>query len=129
LFEELKKGREQPDATKAAAISIDYIDDYNNDRFNPVICDFVKKLPGVTSKNMYALLNRLNSLSDLLTCSQADLAEILGNSADAEQLYQSLHTSTKPSEMNSAAETKISQRAGDSKLPARRFKSLKPPKK
>merc|ERR1719430_3071474 len=43
LFEELKKGREEPDATKAAAVSVDLIDEYNTDRFNPVIFDFVKK--------------------------------------------------------------------------------------
>merc|ERR1712113_313395 len=44
LFEELKRGREEPDAAKAAAISIDYIDDFNTDKFNPAVQDFLLKL-------------------------------------------------------------------------------------
>ena len=87
----MKKGREEPDASKAAAVSVDFIDEYNTDRFNPVIHDFVKKLPGVTSKNMYSILNRVNSLTELLTCSQEELGDIMGSASNAESLYQSLH--------------------------------------
>merc|ERR1712223_338347 len=67
LFEELKKGREEPDASKAAAVSIDIIDDYNNDKFNPALQDFLSKLPGITTKNIYAILHKVNSLLELLT--------------------------------------------------------------
>ena len=92
LFEELKKGREQPDATKAAAISVDFVDEYNTDRFNPVIYDFVKKLPGVTSKNVYSILNRVNSLAELLASSLGNLIDIMGSTTNAESLYQCLHS-------------------------------------
>ena len=122
LFEELKKGREEPDATKAAAVSVDVIDDYNTDRFNPVICDFVKKLPGVTTKNMYSILNRVNSLSELLSCSQADLEEIMGSASNAEELYQGLHTPAKPLESSSTGNTMPAKNAS-SKVTTRRFKS------
>ena len=128
LFEELKKGREEPDATKAAAVSVDVIDDYNTDRFNPVICDFVKKLPGVTTKNMYSILNRVNSLSELLSCSQVDLEEIMGSASNAEELYQGLHTPAKPLESSSTGNTMPAKNAG-SKVTTRRFKSSTAAKK
>ena len=91
LFEELKKGREQPDATKAAAISVDFVDEYNADRFNPVIYDFVKKLPGVTSKNVYNILNRVNSLTELLVCSQGDLIDIMGSTTTVSYTHLRAH--------------------------------------
>ena len=33
LVEELKKGRDEPDASKAATIGVDIIDEYNVDRW------------------------------------------------------------------------------------------------
>ena len=91
LFEELKRGRDEPDATKAASISIDFIDEYNTDKFNPAIKDFVAKLPGITTKNIYGILNRVNSLSELLELEIEDLEEILGSKQNAKDLYSSLH--------------------------------------
>ena len=131
LYEELKKGREEPDATKAAAVSIDSIDEYNTDRFNPVIFDFVKRLPGVTSKNIYNLLNRVNSLSELLACSQADLADIMCSTYDAESLFESLHNHTKPLESKSSNETKFTAKniGGSKKDSSTRFKSAQISKK
>jgi DNA excision repair protein ERCC-4 len=37
LFEELKKGREQPDASKAATLGVDIIDEFNTDKYNPQV--------------------------------------------------------------------------------------------
>ena len=123
LFEELKKGREEPDATKAAAVSVDLIDEYNTDRFNPVIFDFVKKLPGVTTKNIYSLLNRVNSLTELLSCNQTDLEQIIGSASNAEALYQALHSPAKPLESESSGSTSIPSKNAGSKGTTRRFKS------
>ena len=123
LFEELKKGREEPDASKAAAVSVDVIDEYNTDRFNPVIFDFVKKLPGVTTKNIYSLLNRVNSLSELLSCSQADLEQIIGNASNAEALYQGLHSSAKPLDSGSSGSASMPSKNPGSKVTTKRFKS------
>ena len=33
LVEELKTGREEPDASKAATLGVDIVDDYNVDRY------------------------------------------------------------------------------------------------
>ena len=118
----MKKGRDEPDATKAAAVSVDVIDDYNTDRFNPVIFDFVKKLPGVTTKNVYSLLSRMNSFSELLSCSQIDLEQILGSASNAESLYQALHTPAKPLDENSTGSTSNSAKNLGSKT-TKRFKS------
>ena len=96
LFEELKRGREEPDASKAAAVSIDIIDDYNNDKFNPALQDFLSKLPGITTKNIYAILHKVNSLLELLTLSVEDLEEIIGSKQCAEDLHESLHGNIKP---------------------------------
>merc|ERR1711974_155971 len=76
LFEELKKGRPEPDASKASSVTMDVIDEYNKDRFNPIIHDFIKKLPGVTSRNVYAILNRVESMTQLLAMSVDDLSEM-----------------------------------------------------
>eukprot|EP00095_Tigriopus_kingsejongensis_P010571 snap_masked-scaffold1137_size60140-processed-gene-0.6 protein:Tk10571 transcript:snap_masked-scaffold1137_size60140-processed-gene-0.6-mRNA-1 annotation:"dna repair endonuclease xpf" len=103
LFEELKKGREEPDAAKAAAISMDLIDDFNVDRFNPAIHDFVVKLPGVTSKNVYAILNRLDNLAELMNATQEELADILGSQQNAESLFAALHEKLEPIEAGRAS--------------------------
>jgi DNA excision repair protein ERCC-4 len=70
LFDELKKGRDQPEASKAATIGVDIIDEFNTDKYNPQVRDFLSKLPGVTSKNIYALLNTCENLLDLLSLPQ-----------------------------------------------------------
>lgn len=92
LFEELKKDREQPDATKAAQIGVEENNDeeFIVDKYNK-IQDLVSKLPGVHSKNIQSLLNKGESLDHLITLSQVELAEILGNGADATLLYDALH--------------------------------------
>ena len=123
LFEELKKGRDEPNADQAAAVSVDVIDEFNTDRFNPVISDFVKKLPGVTSTNLYSILNRINSLSELLSCSQAELEEIIGSASHAEALYEGLHKPVKPLETNSSTSNIVSIKNAGTKGNTRRFKS------
>ena len=76
-MEELKKGREEPDASKAATLGVDIVDDYNVDRFNAQIKDFVSKLPGINSKNIYAILNKTENLVDLLDMSEVSCPIIL----------------------------------------------------
>ena len=76
-MEELKKGREEPDASKAATLGVDIVDDYNVDRFNAQIKDFVSKLPGINSKNIYAILNKTENLVDLMDMSEVSCPIIL----------------------------------------------------
>ena len=68
----MKKGRDEPDASKAATLGVDIIDDYNVDRFNALVKEFVLKLPGINSKNIYAVLNKAENLLDLLDLSEVE---------------------------------------------------------
>lgn len=116
LVEELKKGRDQPDASKAATLGVDIVDDYNVDRFNAQVKDFVSKLPGINSKNIYAVLNKAENLIDLLDLSEDTLGEILGSKQNGSDLFNALHGAIK------VPETEPKQ---DKKKPFKRFKSKK----
>ncbi|CAH0391346.1 unnamed protein product [Bemisia tabaci] len=99
LFHELKMGKEEPNPEVAASIGAEegaLEDDTFLDKYNIGIHDFVGKLPGVTTKNVYMLLNRGKSLDHLIMLSQEQLADILKNSGNAELLYKALHSSHKP---------------------------------
>ena len=67
---------------------MDVIDEYNKDRFNPIIHDFIKKLPGVTSRNVYAILNRVESMTQLLAMSVDDLSEMVGKNRQVWGIFQ-----------------------------------------
>ncbi|XP_033212535.1 DNA repair endonuclease XPF isoform X1 [Belonocnema kinseyi] len=98
LFEELKQGRQQPDALKAAQVGTDGDSDDKTmaEKYNCNIQDFVAKLPGVHTKNLRVVLNRGHSLDHLILLSQDELVEFLGNKSDAQLLYRALHEKTKP---------------------------------
>lgn len=118
LFEELKKGREEPDPAKAAGVTIDAADEFNTEKYNPAIMDFLAKLPGVTTKNIFSLMNSAEDLSGLLSKSVEELTTVLGHSTNASELYEALHNRLVPvDESNSKPKTK--SKAGG------RFKSTK----
>lgn len=125
LFEELKRGREQPDASKAAAISIDVVDDFNagEDKYNPAVKDFIAKLPGINTRNMFAILNRVESLGQLLELDEQDLEEILGSKSNAQDLHQSLHGKLKSSQIVEEKNKKTGKSSGAAGKS--RFKSIK----
>ena len=85
-------------------------------RFNAQIKDFVSKLPGINSKNIYAVLNRAENLLDLLDLSEDTLGDILGSKQNATELFNALHGTI------SVPETEPKQ---DKKKPFKRFKSRK----
>ena len=95
LVEELKKGRDEPDATKAATIGVDIIDEYNVDRYNVQIKDFLSKLPGINSKNVFAILNKVDNLANLLDMTEEALTDILGSKQNGSDLYHALHDDIK----------------------------------
>ena len=72
LFDELKQGRNQPDSTQAATIGVDIIDEYSVDKYNPQIQDFLSKLPGITTKNIFAIMNHCQHLVDLLEITEVN---------------------------------------------------------
>jgi len=54
-------------------------------------------LPGVTTQNILNVLNKGQSLTNMLTMSLQELQILTGNSTDAETLYNALHRILKPS--------------------------------
>lgn len=98
LFEELKKGKEEPDAARAAQIGIDSEGDERiaAEKYNCNIQDFVAKLPGVNTKNLRLILNRGHSLDHLIQLNLDELVEMVGNKNDAQLLYRALHEKFKP---------------------------------
>ncbi|XP_063589883.1 DNA repair endonuclease XPF-like [Penaeus indicus] len=98
IFQLLKEGREEPVVAQAQAITAETNPEVDSDKFNPQIKDFISKLPGITTKNIYSVLNKVSDLSELLSLSKEELTEILGNSRNAQALYSGLHHCMKPPE-------------------------------
>lgn len=98
IFQLLKEGKEEPVVAQAQAITAETNPEVDSDKFNPQIKDFISKLPGITTKNIYSVLNKVSDLSELLSLSKDELTEILGNSRNAQALYSGLHHCMKPPE-------------------------------
>uniref|UniRef100_A0AAZ3QIJ1 DNA repair endonuclease XPF n=1 Tax=Oncorhynchus tshawytscha TaxID=74940 RepID=A0AAZ3QIJ1_ONCTS len=92
LFQELKKGRPEPDAAAAQAITAesDTVAE-SADLFNPGPYDFLLRMPGVNAKNYRALVKHADSLAHLAKISQERLAQILGHAGNGKSLYEFLH--------------------------------------
>ncbi|KAJ8246038.1 hypothetical protein GJAV_G00262980 [Gymnothorax javanicus] len=95
LFQELKRGRPEPDAATAQAVTAESETvSESADLYNPGPYDFLLCMPGVNCKNYRALVSNAANLAELATLSQERLTEILGNAKNARQLYQFLHGTT-----------------------------------
>lgn len=94
LFEYLKVDRDQPDPAKIASITSEELPPETfEDRYDIQARDFLLKLPGVNTRNVYALMNAAPTLADLANISVEELDEILHNTRSAELLYQTFHSS------------------------------------
>ncbi|KAM6155601.1 DNA repair endonuclease XPF [Rhynchocyon petersi] len=93
LFEELKQNKPQPDAATAMAITADSETLPESDRYNPGPQDFLLKMPGVNAKNCRSVMNHVKNIAELAALSQDKLTDLLGNAANAKQLYDFIHTS------------------------------------
>ncbi|KFQ24089.1 DNA repair endonuclease XPF, partial [Merops nubicus] len=95
LFEELKQNYPQPDAETAMAVTADSEILPESDKYNPGPQDFLLKMPGINAKNCRALMNHVKSIAELATLSKDELSEILGNAANATQLFDFIHLTYK----------------------------------
>ncbi|NWZ49487.1 XPF endonuclease, partial [Haliaeetus albicilla] len=91
LFEELKQNHPQPDAETAMAVTADSEILPESDKYNPGPQDFLLKMPGINAKNCRALMNHVKSIAELVTLSKDELSKILGNAANATQLFDFIH--------------------------------------
>ncbi|XP_065570144.1 DNA repair endonuclease XPF-like [Artemia franciscana] len=114
IFEELKKKRPQPTPEAAASITSENQPEFSTERFNSSLHDFLLKLPGVTHKNVFALLNNVKNLAELCSLSQEEISELLKNSFQGKSLFDALH-SPLTSESGASSSGKGSKRFGDKK--------------
>ncbi|KAM6320049.1 DNA repair endonuclease XPF [Podargus strigoides] len=91
LFEELKQNHPQPDAETAMAVTADSEILPESDKYNPGPQDFLLKMPGINAKNCRALMNHVKSIAELVTLSKDEISQILGNAANATQLFDFIH--------------------------------------
>ncbi|XP_052256550.1 DNA repair endonuclease XPF-like [Dreissena polymorpha] len=110
IFEELKAGKEQPDAATAAAVTalaegIDW-----SDRYNHTPQDMLIRMPGVNFKNYKNIMNRVRDIAELCTLSMEELQGIMGTTQNAKLLWDFLHTEQNTEQTTSAS--KPEQKAG-----------------
>ncbi|CAK9810363.1 DNA repair endonuclease XPF [Anthophora quadrimaculata] len=115
LFEELKQGKDQPNAATAIQIGVEENKEMAVEKYNPRIQDFVAKLPGVTTKNLHILLNKGQSLDHLNKLTKEELTEMLKNKSEAQMLYSAFHDKCSLSEQKSNAGNKKSATKGRGK--------------
>lgn len=110
LFEQLKLGRHQPDAATAMTVTADADLEENTEKYSHAPKDFVLKLPGINSKNCHLILNKVNSLFELIQLTETELADLLGNKTLGSSVWQFLHSEHKRTDTavsNKQANTKI----------------------
>ncbi|XP_038066570.1 DNA repair endonuclease XPF-like [Patiria miniata] len=90
LFEELKAGREQPDAAAAATVTAS--EEAQQARYNHGPYDMLLKMPGVNVTNCRRLLKCVSDFTELSAMSQEQLAETLEHSGNASLLWNFLHS-------------------------------------
>lgn len=93
LFAALKANAEQPDAAQAATVGLlTGTDEAHEEPTNSAAIDLLRRLPGVTERNVHAVLRQVGSLSALATSSEARLAEVLGDAHQGATLHRFLHS-------------------------------------
>ncbi|XP_055925203.1 DNA repair endonuclease XPF-like [Argiope bruennichi] len=97
MFELLKVKRDQPDEKTAALLKSEGSEgELSASKFNTVGYDFVSKLPGINSKNMWPILRNVNSIADLVNRSEEEFSTMLGNSGAAKTLWRSINEEMLP---------------------------------
>ncbi|XP_013404181.1 DNA repair endonuclease XPF-like [Lingula anatina] len=109
LFEELKVGREQPDAAAAMTVTAETELTEIPEKYNMGPQNFLLKLPGISTKNVYAVMNAVHDLSELVSLSEERIAEILENKAHAKTLWDFLHSEQKQVESTAVQKQPLSK--------------------
>ena len=109
MFEELKKGKEEPTVKKAQSITETELDpEYHEDRFDLQLKDFLINLPGVNLGNVHRIMNGVENVAKLVELSKEQLIKLLNSQPNGSELYEALH------------EVQTKTHAADSKLPPNR---------
>jgi DNA excision repair protein ERCC-4 len=94
LFEYLKADQDQPDPAKLGSMASQELPPETfEDRYDVQVKNFLLKLPGVNTSNVYSLMSSVSTIADLVNVSLEELQEILHSSKSAELLHKTLHGS------------------------------------
>lgn len=85
LFEGLKTNEEEPDEELAASLGVDSKED--DDTFNAGPRALLRSLPGIDSQNMGRVMRKVRNVASLMTMTQEEMTELLGNPGKATMLY------------------------------------------
>ncbi|BFG00357.1 DNA repair endonuclease XPF [Drosophila madeirensis] len=107
LFEELKLGKPEPDPRQAVALGSEEPVAGEQLQYNSGIHDFLLRLPGVHTRNVYGLLRKGGSLHQLLLRTQAELSEMLQSQECGKLLYDILHVAHLPEKDEVAGSTAL----------------------
>lgn len=81
----------------------------------------LSKMPGVNSKNIYSIMNNVESLVHLTQLSVQELTDIMGSSSNAALLHEFLNTKPSPVEPKDNKTTKGNPRAGKQRFSLNKF--------
>lgn len=119
----MKRGKDQPNPETAKALQKEATG-ISFSQYNPVAHAFLSKMPGVDSRNVYLLLNRCGSFTELAKMTLEELTEVMENSQMAKALYDGLHTKvllhSKSSTENSPSKSKNAKSGPDARFKRRR---------
>ncbi|CAG8539747.1 12641_t:CDS:10 [Ambispora leptoticha] len=77
IFQDLKKSQDEPDPERAMAIGLEGGEDADSD-YNITPQDFLRALPGITSKNYKRVMSRVENLKELSEMSLTDMQALIG---------------------------------------------------
>ncbi|XP_076352632.1 DNA repair endonuclease XPF-like [Tachypleus tridentatus] len=98
MFELLKMGKEEPDGAQAIAVTSKETGGELSEKYMAGPQDFLSHLPGINTKNIWKVMTKVTSLANLMTKSQDELTQILGNSNLVIKLWEALHQPMKATE-------------------------------
>lgn len=122
----MKQGKLEPNPSEAASLGSDENTkelDTIADRLNTTIYDFLLKLPGLTTRNVYKVMTKVKNLKELIKFNlvigkreffgnnssleihsillfQNELTELLGSEANAKMFWEIVHIAHKHVEVN-----------------------------
>ncbi|KAF8247417.1 DNA repair protein [Wilcoxina mikolae CBS 423.85] len=89
IFEELKRGQEEPDPDKAVSIGLEEGEDATGN-YSQTPQDMLRAVPGITSKNYKHILTDIENFTELSNMDEAEIRELIGAEA-AKKVYRFLN--------------------------------------
>jgi len=99
LFQELKEGYAEPNAAQAMAITDEQDSSLIDEKYNIVSKTVLLKMPGINSKNVFIIMNKICNMGDLVKLGHLELTNIIGNENQAKILHEFIHKDGKHTNM------------------------------